>query len=67
MAKNQKLWCYAKAFQMVGHNFNDDVAVCWAETKKEALEKFKELYPANEDNVSEVVFNYLGIAILTDY
>lgn len=27
-SKNQKLYCYAKADQMIDHKFTDDVAIC---------------------------------------
>ena len=57
-----------KARAMVGHNFTDDVAITYAATKEEAIEKFKEFYSdVNSKNVSEPYFNYGGVAILTDY
>ena len=62
------LFVYKKPKVMVDHNFTDDVAITYAATKKEAIEKFKEFYSdVNNENVSEPYFNYGGVAILTDY
>ena len=62
------LFVYKKSGAMVGHNFTDDVAITYATTKEEAIEKFKEFYSdVNNKNVSEPYFNYGGVAILTDY
>lgn len=51
------------------HQFTDSVAICKANSKKEAIEKFKEMYsfPNMEKYVSEAYFNKYGIAVLTDY
>lgn len=62
-----KLWVYAKADVMEGHNFSDDVAIVYAPTKAEAYKKLKQLYKINISEVNEVVFNDYDIAILTDY
>lgn len=63
-----KLFVYKKPGVMVGHNYTDDVAITYAATKEEAIEKFKEFYSdVNNENVSEPYFNYGGVAILTDY
>lgn len=39
-----KIYCYAKADQMIGHRFSDDVAICMAKDKKTAMRKFKKYY-----------------------
>lgn len=64
------IYYFARPNQMVGHNFTDDVAVCFALTKKKAIEKFG-LYYANV-KYSEVKLLHLfsscpRICILTDY
>ena len=63
-----RLFVYRKPGVLVGHNYVDDVAIVYAKTKEEAMEKFKEFYSdVNSKNVSEPYFNYGGVAILTDY
>ena len=63
-----RLFVYKKLGVMVGHNYTDDVAITYAKTKEEAMEKFKEFYSdVNSKNLSEPYFNYGGVAILTDY
>jgi len=42
-------WVYAKPNQMQGHKFTDDVALCKAQSKSEAIKKFKILYAVVED------------------
>lgn len=49
------------------HIANDDCAICRAWTKKQAINKFLAMYPANDSNVFRVRFNKSGIAVLTDY
>lgn len=61
------LWCYAYPNAMVDHNFNDDVALCFALTHKRAVKKFSRIYNLNPKTVSKVYFNFAGIAVLTDY
>lgn len=62
-----KLWCYAKPNAMIEHKFNDDVALCYADTKEEALIVFERLYILSIEDIFEPCFNDYGIAILTDY
>ena len=56
---------------MQGHRFTDDVAICWAISKKRAIRKFKRLYDYDDQtmntSVSRICFNKWQIAILTDY
>ena len=50
------------------HTFTDDVAITWAISRNEAIEKFLKLYTDVEvDEVEAVRFGSDGIAILTDY
>ena len=65
--EKDKLWVYSKPNQMEGHEYTDDVAITWAKTKTEALEKFRRLYDLSQEDVQEVWFNGFGVAILTDY
>ena len=63
-----RLFVYRKPGVLIKHNYMDDVAITYAKTKEEAMEKFKEFYSdVNSKNVSEPYFNYGGVAILTDY
>ena len=62
-----KLWVYAKANVMKGHNFSDDVAIVYAPTKVEAYKKLRPLYKIDISEIEEVGFNDYDIAILTDY
>ena len=64
-----KIWCYAKANTMSDHCFNDDVALCVAETKTEAIEKFLNMYSIESlaGNIKEVHFNSYGVYVATDY
>lgn len=56
---------------MQEHRFTDDVAICWAISKKRAIKKFKRLYDYDDQimntSVSRICFNKWQIAILTDY
>ncbi len=46
----------------------EDLALCYARSKEEAIKKFEELYTGVKENqVEEVFFNKWNIAILTDY
>ena len=65
------LWCYTYPGAMVDHRFTDDVALCFALTKKRAIKKFERLYKIDLMDIKTRVFrpgfNWLGVAILTDY
>lgn len=66
----EKLYVYAKAGAMTGHSFTDDVAITWAKSKTEAVERFSKLYAnVTAGDVEPVRFGGLGgnVAILTDY
>ena len=52
------------------HTFTDDVAITWAKSKTEAVERFSKLYAnVTAGDVEPVRFGGLGgnVAILTDY
>lgn len=65
------MWCYAYPNAMEGHRYTDDVALCFALTRKRAMKKFKRFYVADltdsRTEVFRVSFEPEGIAILTDY
>ena len=62
------LYAYARPGQMVGHGFVDDVAVCRARSKREAVEMFRLLYGgATRADVKRVRFLPPGVCVLTDY
>ena len=61
------IYIYAKADQMVNHRFTDDVAICFACSKRQALKKFKRLYGEAELTDISRGIHYRGISILTDY
>lgn len=63
----ESLYVYAKPNQMTDHEYSDDVAICFAETKADALTKFRKLYDIEIDEIEKVEFNRHGVAILTDY
>lgn len=68
MSAKNRLFAYALADQMQEHDFTDDVAICKASSKRQAIKKFRQLYGlADQTNVFEVRFNGYGVAILTDY
>ena len=60
---------FARADQMQGHNFTDDVAICKSWSKKSAIKKFTGLY-ANVTDKEVKRINWLQrpkVKILTDY
>lgn len=74
--EDRKLFCYSAPNMMDGymknqhgHRYTDDVAVCYANSLDEAIEKFSKLYSRDilVGNVSEVKFNSYGICVCTDY
>lgn len=64
------LYYFSRPNQMIGHRFTDDVAVCFALTKRKAIEKFG-LYYANvkpsEVKLLRLFSSCPCICILTDY
>lgn len=65
------IYCFARADQMVGHRFTDDVAICMAISKQKAIKKFSKLYAnVQEKDVFKVSLIELikgRVEILTDY
>lgn len=67
-AIDEQLYVFAVPDAMIDHKFNDDVAITWAISKAEAIEKFSRLYKdVKHEEVDAVLFNHFGVAILTDY
>ena len=64
---SNKIFVYKKPNAMIGHKYTDDVAITRAANKEEALNKFKQYYICDIEDIEEVMFNAHGIAILTDY
>ena len=64
------LYYFSRPNQMINHRFTDDVAVCFALTKKKAIKKFS-LYYANVKSSEVKRLNLFSscssICILTDY
>lgn len=61
------IYYFARADQMEGHKFTDDVAIVWAMSKKSAIRKFSRLYAnVQEYEVRKVKFG-TRVRILTDY
>lgn len=65
----KKLFVYSKADAMIGHRFNDDVALCYAASLDEAIQIFSNMYDAESiiGYVWEAQFNDNGICVCTDY
>ena len=62
------IYCLARPDQMKGHIFEDDVAICRAISKKQAVKKFSRLYNrVSEKEVFKVTFNKKFPTVLTDY
>lgn len=65
------LWCLSVPNAMEEHTFTDDVALCRASTRDDAIKTFSKLYSYDFDKnpgyVKKVWFNDDGVAILTEY
>lgn len=64
------IYCFARPNQMIGHRFTDDVAICFALTKKKAIKKFGLYYAdvkTSEVKLLELFSSRSCICILTDY
>ena len=65
------IWSFARADQMDGHNFTDDVAITLALTKKQAIKKFSGWYSniKPEEVTCELkwLLRFGGVSVLTDY
>ena len=60
---------FARADQMMGHNFTDDVAICKAWSKKSAIKKFSGYYTeVTEKEVKRIRWlSKPKVKVLTDY
>ena len=61
------LYYFARANQMEGHKFTDDVAIVWAMSKKSAIRKFSVLYANVQENEVDKICSLTSVRILTDY
>jgi len=63
------LFCYSRPNMLIGHQYTDDVAICEANTKEEAIDIFSQMYSMEllDNNVKKVEYNDLGIFVATDY
>ena len=61
------LYYFARANQMEGHKFTDDVAIVWAMSKKSAIRKFSVLYANVQENEVNKIGSWTSVIILTDY
>ena len=64
------IYCFARPNQMVGHKFTDDVAICFAFSKRKAIEKFSLYYTKVRPSEVKRVNLFTTcpfISILTDY
>ena len=62
-----ELYYFARADQMEGHKFTDDVAIVWAMSKKSAIRKFSVLYANVQENEVNKIGSWTSVRILTDY
>lgn len=65
-----RCWIFSRPGQMEGHGYADDVAHCWAWTKRGAIAKFSRLYadvmPNEVDAVQFAPFSKYPV-VDTDY
>ena len=61
------LYYFARADQMEGHKFTDDVAIVWAMSKKSAIRKLSVLYANVQENEVNKIGSWTSVRILTDY
>lgn len=69
MSRQKDYYAFARANQMVGHRFTDDVALCKAISFSQAKKIFSEYYEdVKDDEITKVSGRIRnGIIILTDY
>ena len=62
------IYVYAKANQMIEHDFTDDVAIVKAKSKRKAMKYFSKYYDdVKESHVSKIELKNKHVKILTDY
>lgn len=78
MSRQKEYYVFRRPGQMKGHNFTDDVAVCKAISKSQAIKQFSRYYADVKDNevdrlrprqycASALLLDYDTVTILTDY
>lgn len=71
MSRQKEYYVFTRPNTMIGHKFTDDVAICKAISKSQAIKKFSRYYADVKD--CEVIklleTNHIegGVVILTDY
>ena len=78
MSRQKEYYVFRRPNAMVGHKFTDDVAVCKAISKSQAIKQFSKYYAdIQDDEVSRLrprqyssgchMIDYDTVTILTDY
>lgn len=78
MSRQKEYYVFKRPNQMQGHNFTDDIAVCKAVSKSQAIKQFSKYYAdIKEDEVDRLhprryssgcrMIDYDTVTILTDY
>ena len=71
MSRQKEYYVFCRPNALVGHKFTDDVAICKAISKNQAITKFSKYYAdVKDDEVIKLLSaNHLesGVVILTDY
>ena len=65
-----KVWIMMRLYRLKIINADkelDDLAICYARSKEDAIKKFEELFVVEENQVEEVYFNSKEVAILIGY
>lgn len=61
------IYYFARAAQMKGHKFTDDVAIVYAMSKESAIKKFSKLYRDVQTNEVHKIGFWTRARVLTDY
>ena len=71
MSRQMEYYVFTRPNAMSGHMFTDDVAICKATSKSQAIKKFSKYYAdiRGEEVIKLLSANHLenGVVILTDY
>lgn len=71
MSRQKEYYVFRRANQMVGHKFTDDVAVCKAISKSQAIKQFSKYYSdvkvEEVDRLKPKKYSAGSVIILTDY
>ena len=71
MSRQKEYYVFTRPNTMIGHKFTDDVAICKAISKSQAIKKFSRYYADVKDYevIKLLSANHIegGVVILTDY